>query len=460
MTSDTSKPRLGGRDAPAAPVRIVHLGLGAFSRAHLAWYTQHATDANQWGIAAYTGRSHQLAEVLARQDGLYTLIVRDADGDRFETISSIVRAHPGDDLGSFVQDIAAEDTAIVTLTITEVGYRLDSDGLPDATNPEVAHDASLLCDITSGALSLVEARPATALVRLMLGLEQRRRTHGHPIAVLSLDNMPDNGGRLAGAMNALAEILSADTAEWVRTSVSFPSSSVDRITPRMTTSELVSLSEQLDDDAPVITEPFTDWVISGDFPAGRPSWESAGARFVDDLAPWEARKLWMLNGAHTLLACLGLIHDHRTVAEAINDTRCLTPVEALWDEDASCLPDGLALDSYRANLHRRFANPRIEHRLEQIAADSFLKLQLRVVPVAELIISSGGHVPACAAAIAGWLHAARLGLLPHDTHAPDLTQRPSTREVLGHFGCSAILSAPFVGALASAEAELARSTRV
>jgi fructuronate reductase len=406
------------RTTPAPPVRIVHLGLGAFSRSHVAWYTAHAADAAEWGIAAYTGRSRGLAECLTAQNGLYTLVERDAEGDRFEIVSSIVRAHPGDDFGRLLKDLASPDTAVVTLTITEAGYRLDSRGLPDIGDPEVDADLLILADIASGASDLTAARPQTALVRLLLGLEERRRRGSGPMALLSSDNLPDNGGRLRRGTLALAESLSPELANWIDQWISFPSSSVDRITPRITNAEIGRLGEMLGDDAPVVAEPFSDWVIEGAFPAGRPQWETAGARFVDDLAPWEARKLWMLNGAHTLLACIGLSRGHRTVAEAIDDPICRQLVERLWDEDAEALPPGLGLTSYRSALLHRFTNGRIEHRLEQIASDSFLKLQLRVVPVAELLLHRGERPRACAAVLAAWLCASRRGLLPSDEAAP------------------------------------------
>nr|WP_245741400.1 hypothetical protein [Herbiconiux ginsengi] len=244
-------------------------------------------------------------------------------------------------------------------------------------------------------------------------------------------------------MLALAASLSPELVDWISDSVSFPSSSVDRITPQIAEDELRELIVTTGDEAPVVAEPFSDWVVSGAFPGGRPQWETAGARFVDDLEPWEARKLWMLNGAHTLLACLGLLRGHRTVAESIGDPVCRAAVESLWNEDAACLPACLGLDEYRQALVDRFANARIEHRLEQIAADSFMKLRLRVVPVTEVLLRRGELPRAGAAAIAAWIVAARRGLLPPEATAPSAHSGAALSSLLTRLSDVVGASAPF-----------------
>jgi fructuronate reductase len=421
------------RDRPAPPVRIVHLGLGAFSRSHIAWYTQHAADGEEWGIAAYTGGSRELAEALSRQDGLYTLVVRDSGGDRTELVQSIVRARSGDDVAALLADLSAPATALVTLTITERGYRSEEDGSPDRDDPAVADDLALLT--TAASRPLAGLAPRTVLAKLVLGLEERRRRGGGAITLLSCDNLPDNGGHLARAVRGLACALDPALAEWIDREVAFPSSSVDRITPRLPAAELALLSATTGDLAPVVAEPFSDWVVSGDFPAGRPRWETAGARFVDDLHAWEARKLWMLNGAHTVLACLGLLRGCSTVAEAIADPVCRRAVEALWDEDAACLPAGLDPSAYRSALVTRFANTRMEHRLDQIAGDSVTKLRLRIVPVAELLLARQEPSPATALAISAWISAWRRDLLPEGA-GPLPGEEDSVRSILAR------LSAP------------------
>lgn len=375
--SASGESALGVRETSAPPVRIVHLGLGAFHRSHQAWYTARASDAEQWGIAAYSGRSVALAEALNAQGGRYTLVVRSADADRSEVIGSIARAHGGSELTRFVADVAAPTTSILSLTITEAAY----------SPRETDADVPLLRTLADGA-DPSTLQPSTALGRVVLALDARRRSGSGPLALVSCDNLPDNGGMLRAAVRSLAGGVPG-LMDWVEQSVSFVSSSVDRITPRLSSDETAELAVRYSDRAPVVTEPFSDWVIEGDFPAGRPRWETAGARFTDDLEPWEARKLWLLNGAHTLLASLGRLRGHSTVSESIADAECLRAVEAYWEEACGHLPATLELREYRAALLDRFRNPRIRHLLEQIALDSDTKVRVRIVPVAERL--RAGH---------------------------------------------------------------------
>jgi len=387
----SSSSLLGERTAAAPPVRIVHLGLGAFHRSHQAWYTARAADAEQWGIAAYSGRSAALAEALSAQQGLYTLVVRSPDDDRAERIGSIVRAHGGSELDRFLADVAAPTTAIVSLTITEAAY----------SSAETDVDVPVLRSLGEG-IEPTDAEPRTALGRLVVALEGRRRGRGGSLALVSCDNLPDNGGVLRAAVGSLADAVPG-LGDWVEEYVSFVSSSVDRITPRLSDEETAELTDRYGDRAPVVAEPFSDWVIAGAFPAGRPQWETAGARFTDDLEPWEARKLWLLNGAHTLLASLGRLRGHLTVAEAIVDTECLRAVDAYWDEACRHLPVALGLAEYRAALLDRFRNPRIRHLLAQIGLDADTKMRVRIAPVAERERRAGRSAAACAAVVAAWL---------------------------------------------------------
>jgi fructuronate reductase len=397
-----------------APVRIVHLGLGAFHRAHQAWFTDRVDADAEWGIAAFTGRNPQAALELAPQDGLFTLVERSETGDSATIVSSIVEAADGANLGRLRELLAAPATNIVTLTITEAGYRLTADGQPNLADPAVATDiAWLLAAFATDALpATAQDGPTTTLGRLLFGLEARRRAGSGPLAIVSCDNIPDNGAFLAGGLVELARLTSSVLADWIETEISFVSTSVDRITPRTTPADLAAAAALTgwQDDAAVVTEPFRDWVLSGAFPGGRPAWERAGAHFVDDIEPFEQRKLWMLNGAHSLLAYAGLVRGHETVAQAMADPACRGWVNDWWDAVERHLPaEGLDLPGYRAALLARFDNARIEHRLGQISGEAVTKLRVRIVPTVLAERAAGRQSAAGIRAIGSWAALALAG---------------------------------------------------
>ncbi|MDQ0031721.1 mannitol dehydrogenase family protein [Arthrobacter bambusae] len=387
------------RPIDKAPVRIVHIGMGAFHRSHQAWYTQHAGDAAEWGIASFTGRRPDAAEVLAPQDGLYTLVERSDAGDAFEVIGSIVEAVDGADVERFVELVSARSTSLITLTITEAAYRLGVDGKLDSQAPDVVADLAVLAAGSSS------GKPTTPLGRLVLGLAQRRAADAGPLAVVCCDNLSNNGTVARSAVTGMAGAFDAGLAAWIEANVSFVSTSVDRITPRTTAADIDAVAAACGyrDESPVVAEPFVNWVLSGDFPAGRPRWEDAGAVFVDEIEPYENRKLWLLNGAHSLLAYAGQLRGHKTVAEALADEFCRRAVEEFWDEAAANLHGGdLGIPEYRAALLERFGNSRIAHHLAQIAMDGSTKLRMRALPVLRAERAAGRSGRASARMLAAW----------------------------------------------------------
>jgi fructuronate reductase len=368
--------------AEKAPERIAHIGIGAFAKAHQVWYTQQVDTDNEWGIVAFTGRTAQAAELLNRQDGLYTLIERGASGDKFEIISKVVRAADGMNVTEFTNTIAQPEIAIVTLTITEAGYGFTKDGKLDLENP------------------------APAINRLAFALDMRRRSSAKPIALVSCDNIPNNGLLLKEAVQNVFATFDDEARAWLDASVSFVSTSIDRITPKTTQGDIdeVLAATGWNDNSVTVTEPFRDWILSGRFPAGRPKWELAGAKFVDDIEPFEKRKLWMLNGSHSFLAYAGIARGLSTVAEAIADTDCFNLVNAFWDDVVEHLPDAdLRLVEYRQALIERFSNPRIAHQLRQIAKDGATKLAVRIAPIAIEELRAGRTADAEVVAIASWV---------------------------------------------------------
>ena len=388
------------RSSAAKPVRAVHIGLGVFHRAHQAWYTAHAVDGEDWGIAAYTGRSPDAARALSAQDGLYTLIERGPRADRAEIVDAISVAVDGSDVGHLIDTLSRPEVSVVTLTITEAGY-----GMRAGRPTEVAFaDAEIVAAAGRGALTDGQA-PRTAIGRLTLALEARRRAEAGPLTVVPCDNMPDNGALTRDAVMVFAERLGDEAVDYVRDQVGFVSTSVDRITPRTTDADRADARRLtgFDDASPVVAEPFSDWTLADGFRSDAPAWQTAGARIVPDVAPYERRKLWLLNGSHTLLAAAGMLRGSGTVDEAIADPVIAQWVEEFWDECEPHLPADLAVHDYRARLRERFENDRIHHALDQIAADSQTKLQVRISPVLRAERAAGRRGTASARVFAAWI---------------------------------------------------------
>ncbi|UFU04958.1 mannitol dehydrogenase family protein [Ruania halotolerans] len=427
MTSSTTQATSGGtterprlrRDAPnlpagSAPVRIVHLGVGNFHRAHQAWYTHCAPDSEAWGIAAFTGRRPDQAEALAPQDGLYTLITKSAAGDELEVISSIVAVHAASDHETYLGYLAEPALAVVSLTVTEHGYRRNAVGNLDLTAPDVAADVAALAQNPRAAVT-------SAPMKLVAGLLARRRAGAGAITILPCDNLPDNGDVTRTLVRDGAAAVDPTLVEWVDAHVDFATSMVDRITPATTDADRTLVAEKLGyaDASPVPTEPFSEWVISGEFPAGRPRWEDAGVQIVDDVAPHERRKLWLLNGSHSQLAYVGSARGHETIDAAIADPQCRAWVEQYWDEAERNL--GLPAEevqAYRAALIARYENSRVRHLTAQIAYDGSQKLPVRTLPTLNADRAAGRLPVGCATTLAGWvLHLRGIGAPVHDAGA-------------------------------------------
>ncbi len=397
---------------PRAPVRQAHLGLGSFFRSHVARFTDLATDAPAWGLAAFGGRSARVADLLADQDHLYTAVTRFPDEDRFDLVASVSATAAAADAERWRDVLAASTTAVVTTTVTEVGYCLRPDGVVDLDRADVAADLA----------ALRQGVPAsTAPGRLVEGLAARRRADGSPLAVVPCDNLAANGPRVGSAVVAVAAAVDVALAAWIEESVAFVSTVVDRITPRTTDADVarVAAATGWRDAVPVVAEPFGEWILAGAFPAGRPAWESAGARFVDDVSVHEERKLRLLNGAHSLLAYTGPLLGHDTVAEAMADEACRGQVDAWWaDAGAGLDLPATELDAYRAQLVDRFGNARIRHRLAQIAADGSHKLVVRVVPTLREARAARRLPTGGVAMVAGWMcHLRGLGAAVDDVAA-------------------------------------------
>ncbi len=405
------------RSAPPPPVRVVHLGLGAFSRAHQAWYTDRAADGDGWGIAAFTGRRPDLAEALSAQDGLYTLVTRGADGDAFATVGSLARAVPGGDHVAWLGAVASPDVRVLTTTVTEAGYLRAPGGGLDSAHPAVVRDVAALREDP-------RAPVVTAPARIVAGLLARRVADAGALALVPCDNLPGNGRVLDRVLRDLAGAVDPSLLPWLDAAVSTATTMVDRITPAPTDADRAAVlaATGVDDAAPVVTEPFSEWVVSGAFPGGRPAWETAGAVVTDDVTPYEQRKLWLLNGGHSLLAYVGSQRGHATVDEAVRDPHCLDLLQRWW---ALCTPHLLLgrerAEEYGAALLERFANPRMRHALAQIATDGSQKLPVRLLPVLRAERAAGRLPEPAVTVLAAWLlHLRGTGAPVRDVRADEL----------------------------------------
>ncbi|OAL57584.1 MULTISPECIES: mannitol dehydrogenase family protein [unclassified Halomonas] len=391
-------------------IGIVHLGLGAFHRAHQAVYLERYRQRSgdgEWGVCSANLRSSVgLVDGLSAAGHRYH-VAEYADSERItlreigvieETLFS-----GRDGAGNWSRDreallarMASADTRIVTLTVTEKGYFLNP-----ASGELIADDPMIIGDITS------PQQPRTAPGLLVEALARRREAGIAPFTVLSCDNMPDNGKRTRQAVVQLAEHRDAELASWIATEVAFPSSMVDRIVPAMTDTDYERLAVLgVTDPNAVVCEAFTQWVVEDNFPQGRPSWEAEGVEMVADVAPFETMKLRMLNGSHSLLAYLGALAGIDTVFEGVNHVELRTLLRRYMLEEAAPtldMPTGIDLESYADSLLARFANDSLRHRLQQIAMDGSQKLPQRWLTGTLERANAGQTSPCVALGMAAWI---------------------------------------------------------
>ena len=393
---------------------IVHLGAGAFARAHLGLATELAIEAGgdaalAWGITGVSLRDPATRDALAPQQGLYTLVERDADaaGAPRSTLRVIgawreFRLAPADP-GAVLARIAHADARIVSLTVTEKGYLADRERRLLFEHPDIAHDL------------VHAAAPRSAVGFIVHGLALRRARGMRGVTLMSLDNLPANGELLRELVLAFAMRIDPTLAHWIDSHCAFPGSMVDRIVPRTTDADRAEVAARLHvhDAWPVIAEPYFEWALEDRFVAGRPDWARAGVRLVADasgVAAWEKLKLRMVNGAHSSLAYLSVVAGWPTVDVALRQPALRAHLEALLRDEveptlaaATTLP-GLDLARYRTELLARFANPALGHGTAQIAMDGSQKLPQRLLDTVRDRLAAGAPIARLALGIAGWMH--------------------------------------------------------
>ena len=379
---------------------IVHLGIGAFHRAHQAMFTDAVLASGDlgWGIVGAGVISADMKNALAPQDFFYTLAEMGADSEKVKVIGSIIDVFGGsEDAGKLLAKMSDVSTRIVSITVTEKGYYLDpATGKLQLQAPAIAADLA------------EPATPKTVLGLIVQALKVRRAAGITPFTVLSCDNLPNNGILAKAAVLAFAREVDAGLATWIEANVTFPCTMVDRITPATTDADRAHVTDVIgmDDAWPVVTEQFVQWVIEDQFTMGRPDWTIGGAIFSDEIECWENMKLRCLNGSHSTLAYLGQLTGRETVADAMQMPLITDILDPLWVEIREVLhaPKGVNPAEYVESLKQRFRNPALKHRTAQIASDGSQKLPQRLLAPLRDRQAKGLASPTIATAIAAWMH--------------------------------------------------------
>lgn len=386
-------------------VGIVHLGLGAFHRAHQAVYTEAAMaySGGDWGIIGVAPRSTGLVTTLAAQDGLFSVTTSSAEGSHTQVVGALAGVrHAASDPGAVVALLADPRVRVVTLTVTEKAYQLDP------VSGRLRPDPEVVADLTT------DRSPRTVPGLLVRGLLARAATDAGPIALVSCDNLPANGHRLRGLVEqslAYARVPDRVTA-WVAACVTFPGTMVDRIVPASTEETLAEARRALGvaDLAAVAAEPYRQWVVEDVFPGGRPDWAAAGAVLTDDAGSWERLKLRALNGVHSAAAYLGALAGRETIADALALPHLETVLRRLVAEDVAASftpPDGVSVVDYGDQVIARFTNPAIRHRTLQVAMDGSQKLPQRVLHTIADLRADGRDARWATLVVAAWMRFVR-----------------------------------------------------
>ena len=397
LRPDVMRPRY---DLDAVGVGVVHLGVGAFHRAHQAVYFDDRLEAGEtdWAICGASLRSRSTQDALAPQDGLYTLAVLGSGQEDLRVVGSLrALLCAASDPEPLLTAASDPKVKIVSLTVTEKGYCHDPATCELVeSHPGVAHD-----------LARPEA-PRTAPGFIVEALRRRRAAGVAPFAVLSCDNLPNNGATVHRVLTRMATLRDADFGKWFADCVPCPSTMVDRIVPSTTDEDRQRIAARLGcrDAWPVVTEPFSQWVVEDRFPSGRPRLEESGATMVADVAPFELAKLRLLNGSHSSLAYLGYLAGYETVSDTMANPAFAWFVRGLMDEEVTptLAAHGVGdVTSYKEQLLERFENPALRHRTWQIAMDGSQKLPQRLLGTVRERLAAGAPFARLALGVAAWM---------------------------------------------------------
>jgi len=384
-------------DVENTGIGIVHIGPGAFHRAHQAVFTEDAlAHGGDWRICGVQMRSSGVRDALRPQDYRYTLAIRDEQSS-IRVIHALAEILVGsEDVDGVLERLSAPGTHVVTMTITEKGYCLTPGGDLDTGRPEIVAD-----------LASLDA-PRSAIGLLVSALQRRRAAGYADITIVSCDNVSGNGRLLAAAVLAFAERVDASLAAWIRANIAFPCTMVDSITPATDDAlrDYVAETAGYEDAMPVSREAFSQWVIEDRFSGPRPAWDRVGVTLTNDVEKFETAKIRLLNGAHSTLAYAGMLAGHKTVRDAVTDQRLHDFVRAMMlDEICPTLkpPEQMDLAEYCDEILQRFRNPEIVYRLAQIAWDGSQKVRFRLFATIADDLAAGRPCRRLVYAVAAWL---------------------------------------------------------
>ena len=381
---------------------VVHFGVGGFHRAHQAMYHDRLMNegkALEWGICGVgvMPADRRMQEALDAQDGLYTLVVKHADGTYEPRVIGAITEYlfAPDDPEAVLERLASEATRIVSLTVTEGGYAIDP------VTGEFAPSGDVARDLEPG------AAPRTTFGFVTEALRRRRERGLAPFTVMSCDNLQGNGHLSQLAFTAFARLRDPELGEWVARDVRFPNSMVDRITPVTTDDDRAEVRERfgVDDRWPVMCEPFTQWVLEDAFSLGRPPYEDAGVQVVEDVEPYELMKLRLLNASHQALCYFAYLAGYRLVHEAAQDPLFRAFLLGYMDEEATptlAPVPGVDLDGYKHTLIERFSNPEVRDTIARLCAESSDRIPKWLLPVVRRQLELGGPIERSAAVVASW----------------------------------------------------------
>jgi mannitol 2-dehydrogenase len=382
---------------------IVHIGIGGFHRSHEAFYTDQVLqnhDSKNWGICgiALLDTDNKIYNVLKDQDGLYTLMIIEADATLTARVIGSITEYlfAPENAGAAIKKMADPDIKIITLTITEGGYNFSA-----ATGEFQINEPLIQWDLNN------PGNPKTVFGYITQSLKYRRDRGLAGLTIQSCDNIQKNGDLLKRMLLAYVKVAEPGLTGWIEKHVTFPNSMLDRITPVTTQSDVEDLKSVygIEDAWPVVCEPFIQWIIEDNYSNGRPAWESAGVQFVQDVSPFEKMKIRLLNAGHSLLGFTGALHGYTYIHEVVHDQLFSKFLRDFMNKEVTPILDevpGIDLDAYKNKLFERFGNSGIKDKVARICLQSSAKIPKFLLPTVMEQLKAGGPVECSALVIAAW----------------------------------------------------------